>query len=204
MGFDIEQDGNGEEGGERDGNGDYLTGQLLIAMPNMRDPRFARTVIYVCAHNADGAMGLVVNRLVGSVTFPDLLKQLGIDTEATIEEIRVHFGGPVESGRGFVLHSGEYHHASTLQVAEEMALTATLDILKDIAEGRGPRRSLLALGYAGWGAGQLDTEIQSNGWLNVAADDQLVFDENLDNKWERAIAKLGVDPALLSSEAGHA
>ena len=194
MGFDIGQDG----------NGDYLTGQLLIAMPNMRDPRFTRTVIYVCAHNADAAMGLVVNRLVGSVTFPDLLKQLGIDTDATTEEIRVHFGGPVESGRGFVLHSGEYHHDSTLQVAEQMALTATIDILQDMAKGCGPRRSLLALGYAGWGAGQLDAEIQSNGWLIVAADDQLVFDENLDDKWERAIAKLGVDPALLSSDAGHA
>ena len=194
MGFGIGQDG----------NGDYLTGQLLIAMPNMRDPRFTRTVIYVCAHNADGAMGLVVNRLVGSVTFPDLLKQLGIDTDATTREIRVHFGGPVESGRGFVLHSGEYHHDSTLQVAEQMALTATIDILQDMAKGRGPRRSLLALGYAGWGAGQLEAEIQSNGWLNVAADEQLVFDENLDNKWERAIAKLGVDPALLSSDAGHA
>ncbi len=200
MGFDIGQNGNGGQ----DSNGGYLTGQLLIAMPNMRDPRFTRTVIYVCAHNADGAMGLVVNRLVGSVTFPDLLKQLGIDTDATSEEIRVHFGGPVESGRGFVLHSGEYHHDSTLQVAEQMALTATIDILQDMAKGCGPRRSLLALGYAGWGAGQLDAEIQSNGWLIVAADEQLVFDEDLDNKWERAIAKLGVDPALLSSEAGHA
>ncbi len=200
MGFDIERN----ENGAPDEIGDYLTGQLLIAMPSMRDPRFARSVIYVCAHNADGAMGLVVNRLVGSVTFPDLLSQLGIDTEATTEEIKVHFGGPVESGRGFVLHSGEYHHASTLQVAEEMALTATLDILQDIAKGCGPQRSLLALGYAGWGPGQLDSEIQSNGWLNVAADDQLVFDENLDDKWERAIGKLGVDPALLSSDAGHA
>ena len=200
MGSKIEQD----ENGEPDENGAYLTGQLLIAMPNMRDPRFARTVIYICAHNADGAMGLVVNRLVGAVTFPDLLSQLGIDTDTATEEIRVHFGGPVESGRGFVLHSGEYHHASTLQVAEKMALTATIDILQDIAKGCGPQRSLLALGYAGWGPGQLDAEIQSNGWLNVTADDHLVFDEDLDNKWERAIAKLGVDPALLSSDAGRA
>ena len=200
MGSDIERD----ENGAPDEIGDYLTGQLLIAMPSMRDPRFARSVIYVCAHNADGAMGLVVNRLVGSVTFPDLLSQLGIDTKATTEEIKVHFGGPVESGRGFVLHSGEYHHASTLRVAEQMALTATIDILQDIAKGCGPQRSLLALGYAGWGPGQLDSEIQSNGWLNVAADDRLVFDENLDDKWERAIGKLGVDPALLSSDAGHA
>ena len=200
MDFEIGQG----ENGESDNDGDYLTGQLLIAMPNMRDPRFTRTVIYVCAHNADGAMGLVVNRLVGSVTFPDLLDQLGIDTKAVTEEIRVHFGGPVESGRGFVLHSGEYHHASTLQVAEQMALTATVDILQDIAKGAGPRRSLLALGYAGWGPGQLDSEIQSNGWLNVSADEQLVFDEDLDGKWERAIGKLGVDPSLLSGDAGHA
>ena len=206
MGFEFEPGGNGGPGknGGSDDSGDYLTGQLLIAMPNMRDPRFIRTVIYVCAHNADGAMGLVVNRLVGSVTFPDLLDQLGIDTEAVTEEIRVHFGGPVESGRGFVLHSGEYHHASTLQVAEQMALTATVDILQDIAKDAGPRRSLLALGYAGWGPGQLDAEIQSNGWLNVSADEQLVFDEDLDGKWERAIGKLGVDPALLSGDAGHA
>lgn len=182
----------------------YLTGQLLIAMPNMRDSRFARSVIYVCAHNADGAMGLVINRLVGSVTFPDLLAQLGIETASASREIRVHFGGPVESGRGFVLHTGDYQHDGTLHVADEMALTATIGILQDMAEGRGPRRSLLALGYAGWGPGQLDTEIQANGWLNVAADNALIFDEDLDSKWERAIAKLGVDVSLLSGEAGRA
>ncbi len=200
MAFEIGKD----ENGGPDDIGDYLTGQLLIAMPNMRDPRFTRSVIYVCAHNADGAMGLVVNRLVGSVTFPDLLSQLGIDTDTVTDEIRVHFGGPVESGRGFVLHSGEYNHDSTLRVAEQMALTATVDILQDIAKGAGPRRSLLALGYAGWGPGQLDAEIQSNGWLNVDADEQLVFGEELDDKWERAIGKLGVDPSLLSADAGHA
>jgi putative transcriptional regulator len=189
---------------EADTEDGYLTGQLLIAMPNMRDPRFARTVIYLCAHSADGAMGLVINRLVGSVTFPDLLKQLGIDSGSATPEIRVHFGGPVESGRGFVLHSGEYLHDSTLRIADEMALTATIDILQDIAHGNGPRRSLLALGYAGWGPGQLDSEIQSNGWLHVAADENLVFDDSLDDKWERAIAKLGVDVSLLSGDAGHA
>jgi putative transcriptional regulator len=186
------------------GGDGYLTGQLLIAMPNMRDSRFARTVIYVCAHNSDGAMGLVINRLVGSVTFPDLLQQLGIDADHVAEEIRIHFGGPVESGRGFVLHSGEYEHDTTLKVATEVALTATVDILQDIAGGQGPRRSLLALGYAGWGPGQLDSEIQANGWLHVAADEELVFGENLDDKWERAIAKLGVDVSLLSGDAGHA
>ncbi|MCH8038183.1 MAG: YqgE/AlgH family protein [Proteobacteria bacterium] len=188
---------------QEEGEG-YLTGQLLIAMPNMRDPRFARSVIYVCAHNADGAMGLVVNRLVGSVTFPDLLEQLSIEPGTTCEEIRVHFGGPVESGRGFVLHSGDYSHDSTLQVDEKMALTATVDILSDIAHGRGPRRSLLALGYAGWGPGQLDSEFQANGWLSVDADETLVFDDELDSKWERAIGKLGIDVSSLSGEAGHA
>ncbi len=182
----------------------YLTGQLLIAMPSMRDSRFARTVVYICAHNAEGAMGLVINRLVGSATFPDLLSQLGIETETVAEEIRVHFGGPVESGRGFVLHSGDYSHESTLQVAEQVALTASVDILQDIAAGQGPQLSLLALGYAGWGPGQLDSEIQANGWLHVAPDESLVFDDDLDTKWDRAIAKLGFDVSLLSREAGHA
>lgn len=182
----------------------YLTGQLLVAMPAMADPRFARSVIYVCAHNAEGAMGLVINRLVGSVTFPDLLRQLGIEPVKVSDEIRVHFGGPVETGRGFVLHSDDYRHDSTLTVARRMALTATIDILQDIAAGRGPRRSLLALGYAGWGPGQLDSEIQANGWLHVEADEALVFDDDLENKWERAIAKLGVDVSLLSGDAGHA
>ncbi len=182
----------------------YLTGQLLIAMPGMRDSRFARTVIYLCAHNRDGAMGLVVNRLVGAITFPDLLNQLGIETGTITEEIRVHFGGPVESGRGFVLHTGEYSQEGTLRVDDHIGLTATIDILRDMAVGSGPRRRLLALGYAGWGPGQLDSEIQANGWLHVAADEKLVFDSDLDSKWERAIAKLGVDLSMLSGDAGHA
>jgi putative transcriptional regulator len=182
----------------------YLTGQLLVAMPQMRDPRFTRTVIYMCAHTPDGAMGLVVNRLVGSITFPDLLAQLGIDNQGRGEEIRVHFGGPVESGRGFVLHSSDYVENGTLVVADNVALTASIDILKDIARGGGPRKSLLALGYAGWGAGQLDTEIQSNGWLMVPSDEGLIFDDKLDEKWERAIRKLGIDHNHLSFDAGHA
>lgn len=182
----------------------YLTGQLLIAMPQMRDARFTRTVIYMCAHNSDGAMGLVVNRRVGSVSFDDLLKQLGIGSNRRSEEIRVHFGGPVESGRGFVLHSADYVQDGTLVVDDTVALTATLDILKDIASGGGPRRSLLALGYAGWGPGQLDAEIQANGWLSAPADEALVFDADLDRKWERAFGKIGIDFNMLSGEAGHA
>ncbi len=182
----------------------YLTGQLLIAMPGMRDSRFARTVIYICAHNQDGAMGLVINRLVGAITFPDLLSQLDIEQTGLKDDIPVHFGGPVESGRGFVLHSAEYAQESTLQVNGEISLTASIDILRDIAQGQGPLRQIMALGYAGWGPGQLDNEIQANGWLNAVADQELVFDGGLDDKWERAIATLGVDITNLSDAAGHA
>ena len=182
----------------------YLTGQLLVAMPQMRDPRFARSVIYMCAHSADGAMGLVVNRRVGSITFDDLLHQLNIGPNKRNDEIRIHFGGPVEQGRGFVLHSSDYLQSGSLRVDDQVALTATLDILKELAAGGGPRRSLLALGYAGWGPGQLDAEIQANGWLSVSSDEALVFDADLDHKWERAIGKIGIDFSKLSGEAGHA
>src|SRR6185295_18036718 len=184
-------------------SGFSLTGQLLVAMPQMRDPRFTRSVIYMCAHNAEGAMGLVINRLVGSITFPDMLEQLGIASSDHSKRIKVHFGGPVDAGRGFVLHSDEYRHEGTVAVVDGMALTATIDILKDIAGGHGPRRCLLALGYAGWGAGQLDAEIQANGWLTVPADADLVFEGDLDGKWERALGKIGVTRTQLSGEAGH-
>ncbi|MFN4283044.1 MAG: YqgE/AlgH family protein [Alphaproteobacteria bacterium] len=182
----------------------YLTGQLLIAMPQMADSRFAHAVIYICAHNADGAMGLVLNKGVEKPTFPDLLKQLDIETADDAEPINVLFGGPVETGRGFVLHSADYLQDATLLVEPDVGLTATLDILRDIASGGGPRHKLLMLGYAGWGPGQLDAEIQANGWLNVAADEALIFDHDLDTKWDRALAKLGVDGSMLSGDAGHA
>ena len=182
----------------------YLEGQLLIAMPTMADPRFTRTLIYMCAHNAEGAMGLVVNKILGSLTFPELLKQLGIETPGSGDEIRVHFGGPVESGRGFVLHSSDYVRDGTLIVDDNIALTATVDILQEIAGGAGPRHNLLALGYAGWGAGQLEHEIQENAWLNVTPDDLLLFDRGVDTKWERAMRKLGVDHNMLSGAGGHA
>ncbi len=186
-----------------DDSDNYLSGQLLIAMPGMMD-LFARTVVCLCAHTADGAMGLVVNRLNDAITFPDLLAHLGIDIPGVGREIQVHFGGPVESGRGFVLHSPDYEQDGTLKVSDLMSLTASIDILRDMAGGGGPRLSMLALGYAGWGPGQLDTEIQANGWLHVEADEKLVFDDNLDGKWERAISKLGFDPSMLSGDAGHA
>ncbi len=182
----------------------YLTGQLLVAMPQMRDPRFMRTVIYMCAHTPDGAMGLVVNKLVDNVSFPDLLEQLNVQTGPVESEVFVHFGGPVETGRGFVLHSSDYVQDATLVIDENMALTATVDILREVAEGNGPDRSILALGYAGWGAGQLDEEIQANGWLTVTPDAQLVFDTGIDSKWERAMDKMGIDFSKLSGDAGHA
>lgn len=182
----------------------YLAGQLLVAMPGMLDPRFAKTVIYLCAHGPEGAMGLVINKVLDSLSFPDLLDQLGINFVGGSEHIAVHFGGPVETGRGFVLHSPDYVQEATLVVDGEVALTATVDILRAIASGMGPRHHLLALGYAGWGPGQLDSEIKANGWLNVQADEDLVFGHDLDGKWERAMAKIGIDPRMLSDMAGHA
>lgn len=187
-----------------DGAEAYLTGHMLIAMPGMQDPRFDKSLIYMCAHSPEGAMGLVVNRALESLTFPDLLEQLEIDCVADDERINVHSGGPVESGRGFVLHSADYVQEATLVVDGEVALTATLDILRAMAAGDGPRQSLLALGYAGWGPGQLDSEIKANGWLHVAPDTDLLFGADLDGKWERAIRKIGIDPRMLSEDAGHA
>jgi putative transcriptional regulator len=181
-----------------------LVGQLLVAMPGMRDPRFAKSVVYMCAHSTDGAMGLVLNRVLDTLTFADLLEQLGIPSSEGQRAIRVHFGGPVETGRGFVLHSPDYKQDGTLVVAGEVSLTATVDILRAIAAGAGPRRHLLALGYAGWGPGQLDGEIRANGWLHVPADEDLVFDPGLETKWDRAMAKIGIDPRMLSDAAGHA
>ncbi|AUG54160.1 YqgE/AlgH family protein [Thalassospira marina] len=186
-------------------DGEYLSGKLLVAMPGMRDPRFAQSVVYLCAHNEDGAMGIVVNRLIDSITFPELLEQLGIVRPAsTISDIQVHFGGPVESGRGFVLHSNDFRNDATLQVDRDVSVTATVDILENIALDKGPHNSILALGYAGWRSGQLETEIRANGWLHVDADPELLFATDCEDKWQRAFAKLGFAPELLSGEAGHA
>ena len=182
----------------------YLTGQLLVAMPQMEDSRFVRSVIYLCAHSAEGAMGLVVNKLMDNISFPDLLDQLDLAGSDAPDGIKVHFGGPVETGRGFVLHSADYVQDATLVIDDTVALTATIDILKAIAAGQGPKHSLLALGYAGWGPGQLDDEIQRNGWLSVPADDGLIFGKGLDDRWERAIAKLGINAGMLSGFAGRA
>ena len=182
----------------------FLTGQLLIAMPSMADPRFQQSVIYVCAHTPDGAMGLVLNRPIVKPTFDDLLKQLNVEPVPPAREIKLYAGGPVENARGFVLHTSDWTGEGSLRVTGETALTASLDVLKVIAEGGGPRECVLALGYAGWGPGQLDQEIQQNSWLSVPADETLLFDKQHDTKWRRAFAKLRVDPLLLSGVAGHA
>ena len=182
----------------------YMTGQMLIAMPQMEDERFARTLIYVCAHTAEGAMGLVVNRAIDNVSLPDLLRQLDITPGKDSQQEPILLGGPVETGRGFVLHSTDYVRESTLMVDDDVGLTATLDILKDIAAGHGPKHCLLMLGYAGWGPGQLDAEIQANGWLHSPADESLIFGHDLETKWDKALAKLGIALSTLSVEAGHA
>jgi putative transcriptional regulator len=190
----------------------FLDGQLLIAMPGMQDTRFARTVVFICAHSADGAMGITINKPASEITFTELLVQLDIlpDVPSTgvadcREHMKVHRGGPVETTRGFVLHSADYFsESSTLPIDDDVCLTATLDILKAIARGRGPTRSLLALGYAGWAPGQIESEIQANGWLFCPATADIIFDPDLDAKYDRALASLGVDPSRLVSDAGHA
>lgn len=190
----------------------FLDGQFLIAMPSMADKRFARAIIYVCAHSGDGAMGIVINKLAEDVNIRELLVQLDIvrasaepDLPDGVDAIRVHRGGPVETGRGFVLHSGDYFiENATLPIDDGVCLTATLEILRAISDGRGPDRALLALGYAGWGPGQLEFEIQANGWLHSPADGGILFDADIDSKYERALARIGIEPAMLSSDAGHA
>jgi putative transcriptional regulator len=181
----------------------FFENKLLLAMPSMTDPRFERSVIYVCSHESSGAMGLVINRPSENMTFKGLLDQLTIETEAEVADVSVHAGGPVEPGRGFVLHSADYVQDSTMIVSQTLALTATVDVLKALAAGNGPANHLLALGYAGWGQGQLEQEIQSNSWMITEADDEVIFHTELEQKWPRAMAMLGVDVAMLSLEAGH-
>lgn len=191
-------------GGKTEENLAYLDGQMLIAMPSMGDPRFAKSVIYICAHSADGAVGLVVNKPINNISFPELLDQLEIEAGQGDKDLPVHFGGPVESQRGFVLHSSEFVENGTLVVDEKIALTATVDILREIAQGSGPNQMFLALGYAGWGPGQLEAEFQDNAWLNAPGDTDIIFDRNVAFKWKRALAILGIEQAMLSGNAGRA
>lgn len=182
----------------------YLDGKLLVAMPTMTDPRFERAVILLCAHSESGAMGILLNKTLDALSFTELLEQLDIPEVGDASQIKVHFGGPVDTERGFVVHSTDLLHDTTLVIGGGMALTATIDMLKSIAKGTGPDNSFLALGYAGWGPGQLEQELQQNGWLVVAPDMDIVFGAALDQKWQAAVTKLGVDPALLSGDIGHA
>lgn len=182
----------------------YLEDQFLLAMPSMGDSRFERTVIYMCSHSEDGAMGLVVNKSMDWITFSELLDQLNIEVEGHVPDLAIHAGGPVETGRGFVLHTNDFKQDSTLEIGKTRALTATVDILKAIAKGTGPHHSLLALGYASWAPGQLENEIQHNSWLTLPADDYLLFEAEMETKYTGALGKLGIDLSMLSAEAGHA
>jgi putative transcriptional regulator len=190
----------------------YLDGQLLIASPSMTDPRFMRAVIYICAHSAEGAMGIIINQRKPNLNFAKLLQQLdivdddsGIRLLPSVGSMAVHIGGPVDTSRGFVLHTRDYFASNTTMAVDgAVCLTATVDILKALASGEGPKRALMALGYAGWSAGQLESEIHSNGWLNCEADLDLIFTPDIDRKYELAYAKIGIDPSFLVTEAGHA
>lgn len=188
----------------------YLEGQVLIAMPHMPDPKMEQATIFLCAHSERGAMGLVLNKLVGNMSFSELLRQLRIMPQTRrIEGVPVQFGGPVETGRGFVLHSPEYSAgAATVKVGQgvglNVGLTATVEVVKAIADGKGPRESMLALGYAGWGSGELEAQIQRNAWLTCPADDYLLFGRHYQNKWEHSIRKLGINPSQLSRDTGRA
>jgi putative transcriptional regulator len=188
----------------------FLDGQFLIAMPGMQDSSFTRAVVYICAHSPAGAMGFIINRLQ-QISFTDVLLHLKLMDQADAimlpiqtRDFPILSGGPVETGRGFVLHSDDFVSESSIPVSDDISLTATLDIVRAICDGRGPARATMLLGYAGWGPGQLETEISNNGWLNCPANDELIFDRALEGKYERALALLGVRPEMLSSEAGHA
>ena len=182
-----------------------LTGTILIAMPGMSDPRFAQAVVFLCAHSSEGAMGLVLNKPTDELRMHDLLEHLSIAPAGEMRDLPVHFGGPVEHGRGFVLHDDGYRsEIATLEVRAGFGLTATLDILEELAAGRGPDKALLALGYAGWGPDQLEAELARNDWLTCEADSALVFDTPSARKWEAALSRLGVSPLMLSSDGGRA
>ena len=182
----------------------YLTGQFLLAMPHMQDPRFEKTVIYICGHDVNVAMGLVINKHLGDLTLKGLLEYLNISQESIKRDLPIYFGGPVDTGRGFVLHSDDFSHPGTVLIGSHIALTATIDVLQSIAEGDGPQHCLLAMGYVGWEPGQLDAELHSNKWLQIKADSDILFKTPVEKKWEMTIAKLGISPEVLSEDFGQA
>lgn len=183
----------------------FLEGKLLIALPGLSDPRFEKSVIFMCAHSSEGAMGLIINKPIEGLGFQDLVKNLNIRVKSNTPDAPVLFGGPVDTGRGFVLHSSEYKSGGgTMPVTSEISLTATLDILRAMAEGQGPELSAFTLGYAGWGPGQIEDEIRLNGWVHCDADSKIIFDTDMDGKWSAALRKLGIDLSLLSANSGRA
>ena len=181
-----------------------LTGQVLNSMPSLEDERFFKTVIYICAHSNEGAMGIIINKKIDYDLYPDLLEQLGIDKPIENKKLFIRYGGPVESGRGFVLHSDEIMRKETLSIDKGIALTSTSEFFDDLAKGNGPKNSILALGYAGWGPGQIENEIISNSWMTLSTDSKFIFDEEVNNKWLNAFILLGVDPSKLSNHSGTA
>ena len=182
----------------------YLVGHLLVAMPQMTDPRFHESVILMCNHDEKGAMGIVINKVIDSISFEDLLKQLNIALPNKSLSFKIHFGGPVEIGRGFVLHSTDYSNPLSKAVTKEISLSATTTIIEDCIQGQGPKQVLIALGYAGWGTGQLESEIMKNGWLTVEADPNLIFSEDALSIWRRTLEKMGITLENLSTSSGHA
>lgn len=189
---------------ENNNNSSFLSGYCLVATPSMEDTRFEHAVIFVCAHSKEGAMGIIVNRKIEQVTFSDLLEQLELFPSNDILINDVLYGGPVETIRGFVIHSSDYRQSGTLVVNDTIALTATVDILKELANGKGPKNALIALGYSGWAPEQLETELKQNAWLSLPADADLLFNTPLEKKWEAAYSKIGINPLMLSSSGGHA
>ena len=184
----------------------FLSGKLIVAMPTMSDPRFKRSVICVCAHNEDGAIGIIINKIIESLSFSKIIRQLKLKKNKAKKcyTEKIYFGGPVETERGFILHSADYSSENSTSINTEISMTASTEILQALIDGNGPNKSIVALGYAGWGPGQLDTEIRSNAWLSVQSDPELIFSDKTADKWDMALEKIGVNPALLSTEAGRA
>ncbi len=181
-----------------------LTGKIIVSMPSLEDERFFKTVIYMCAHSSEGSMGIIINKKIDYDLYPDLLEQLGIDKPLDKKKLFIRYGGPIESGRGFVLHSDDMIRKETLNIDKGIALTSTSEFFDDLSLGKGPKNSILALGYAGWGPGQLEVEIMQNSWMTLSVDSSFLFDEEVSGKWVKAYKLLGVDPNNLSFHSGRA
>ena len=181
-----------------------LTGQVIVSMPSLQDERFYKTVIYICAHSSEGSMGIIINKKIDYDLFPNLLEQLGIDKPINNKKLFLRYGGPVETGRGFVLHSDDIVRKETLNIHKGVALTSTSEFFEDLAKGKGPKNSILALGYAGWQSGQLENEIMQNSWMSLPVETNFLFDDALSKKWDEAYKLLGINPINLSSDFGRA